>query len=128
MTETRTKKSRKPGGGRKKKNAETVRSVLRGVRFTKDEMQRIESHLKRLGKSFTDYARPLWLNPKIATVPEKKFDVKMILALFVKVGIQINQIARDVNNQYTQHDLKKIEQELAAISNELSETYKEVTK
>ena len=92
-----------------------MRNIRKTIRFTKEEYQKIENELKKDDINFTIFARAAVLKNKIKLPIEKK-----LLYELNKIGNNLNQIARVVNNKErisTLSQLIEIEKHLEAIRN-----------
>ncbi len=69
------------------------RPVKKSVRFSKDEIQKIDQFLLEHDLSFSDYARSKILNLKL----KSKLNERLIYEIN-KIGTNLNQIAKYVNS------------------------------
>lgn len=81
-------KRRKPENERK--------TVVRAVRFTEDEFQKIEKELTKLNTSFSNYARASILKTKVKFTPKIKSE---LIFEINKIGNNLNQIAKLANEK-----------------------------
>lgn len=82
---------------RPKKTQPDSRSERLNLRLLPDERAMIEARALALGLSPTDYARRRALGGKAATVPARRADPALVLAIN-RAGVNLNQITRVLNS------------------------------
>jgi len=88
----------------KQKSIEYDKTHLRkSIRFTKDEYKIIEQKISNLGTNFSTYAKSVLLNFEIKTKEQKK-----LLFEINKIGNNINQIAKSLNEKSDIDSLRKL--------------------
>ncbi|HAQ37977.1 MAG TPA: hypothetical protein DCQ58_05660 [Saprospirales bacterium] len=122
------KKPRKTGKGGRKKANEAERKFKKTIRFNSTELNKAVKNSEKAGLDFSEFVRKLVLNPRIVI---KQKDPQLVLKTqgqIMKIGININQMTRSLNNQYEQHYFTEIARKLDQIEKELSAIYEEISK
>jgi hypothetical protein len=88
-----------------KKNSDTIKrrkpederkTIVRSIRFTEKEFEKIDKKLTKLNTTFPNYARASILNNKVKFTPKIKTD---LIFEINKIGNNLNQIARLANEK-----------------------------
>ena len=90
--------------------------IKKSIRFTPDEFQKVEIERAKTNLDFTNFCKSAILKLKVKTKDEENFNQDLIYQLN-KIGININQIARAVN----QKDRVAVLTELVEIEKQLRE-------
>jgi|GEM_PF-2348336 len=112
--------------GRKKKAAQRVKKVRSSVRYSDEEWAKVLENCKDAERQYSDYIRELALKPKIIFKQTHRQHYQKILAQIMKIGINLNQIARGVNNQYELISSQDIQKQLEIITRQLSSIYDDI--
>ena len=99
---------------RKKKYDEKF--IRKTIRFTPDEYEKIEEQRAKTNLDFTSFCKSAILKKKVKTKEEEFFNQDLIYQIN-KIGVNLNQIARAVN----QKDKIAILTELVEIEKQLRE-------
>ena len=90
--------------------------IKKSIRFTPDEFAKVEIERARTNLDFTNFCKSAILKKRVKTKDEENFNRDLIYQLN-KIGININQIARAVN----QKDRVAVLTELVEIEKQLRE-------
>ncbi|MFZ1806419.1 MAG: plasmid mobilization relaxosome protein MobC [Cyclobacteriaceae bacterium] len=116
-----------PRGGRKKTNKD-VRSLSKTIRFNEKELSTALSNCEKAGWEFSEFVRQLLLKPKIVIKQKDPIIVTKVHSQIMKIGINLNQMTRALNNQYEPHYFAEIAKKLENIESQLSSIYEEISK
>jgi len=89
------------------------------VRYTTDELTKVNGFAERAGQDLRTYIQSVSLNPRfkiMPAIPKVNIETK---AQILKIGVNLNQIARAMNNYYETKNFDRIEVNLRKISDEL---------
>lgn len=93
--------------------------IKKTIRFTPDEFAKIEEQREKTILDFTNFCKSAILKKKVKTKDEENFNRDLIYQIN-KIGINLNQIARAVN----QKDRVAVLTELVEIEKQLKEIRK----
>ncbi len=102
---------------RKKKYDEKF--IRKTIRFTPDEYEKIEEQREKTNLDFTSFCKSAILKKRVKTKEEENFKRDLIYQIN-KIGVNLNQIARAVN----QKDRVAVLTELVEIEKQLRELKK----
>jgi hypothetical protein len=89
------------------------------LRYTRSEEEILKRHAEKAGKEIATYVRDISLNPRFKIVPAiPKVNVET-KAQIQRIGVNLNQMARAMNNYYETKNFDRIEENLRKISDEL---------
>lgn len=90
--------------------------IKKSIRFTPDEFAKIEEQREKTNLDFTNFCKSAILKKRVKTKDEENFNRDLIYQIN-KIGINLNQIARAVN----QKDRVAVLTELVEIEKQLRE-------
>ena len=90
--------------------------IKKSIRFTPDEFEKVEIERAKTNLDFTNFCKSAILKKRVKTKDEENFNQDLIYQVN-KIGINLNQIARAVN----QKDRVAILTELVEIEKQLRE-------
>lgn len=90
--------------------------IKKTIRFTPDEFEKVEIERAKTNLDFTNFCKSAILKKKVKTKDEENFNQDLIYQVN-KIGINLNQIARAVN----QKDRVAVLTELVEIEKQLKE-------
>lgn len=120
--------SSKPNRGGRKKAHEAEKKHKKTIRFSTTELEKAMANSEKAKLDFSEFVRKLVLNPRIVL---KEKDPQVVLKTqgqIMKIGININQMTRSLNNQYEAHYFTEIARKLEQIEKDLSAIYEEISK
>lgn len=92
--------------------------IKKTIRFTPDEFEKVEIERAKTNLDFTNFCKSAILKLKVKTKDEENFNRDLIYQVN-KIGINLNQIARAVNQQdrvAVLTELVEIEKQLRALN------------
>jgi len=97
---------------KRRKPEDERKTIVRSIRFTKKEFEKIDKELTKLDTTFAIYARASILQTKVKFTPKIKAD---LIFEINKIGNNLNQIAKlanekkaiDTNTLKTMFDIQK---------------------
>ena len=90
--------------------------IKKSIRFTPDEFEKVEIERAKTNLDFTNFCKSAILKKRVKTKDEENFNRDLIYQIN-KIGINLNQIARAVNQQ----DRVAVLTELVEIEKQLRE-------
>lgn len=97
------------------------RTIIKPIRFTPSEHNSIKQHSKESGLSTSEYIRRRTLGIKVTS----RTDLTMIAQIH-KIGVNINQIAKILNQENKVRQVLSLEAELKNTQEALHEIIKEI--
>lgn len=92
-----------------------LRFIKVSVRYSTEEHELIKGFAETAGKQVATFIHDISLDPRFKIVPAPPQINIQTRAEIQKIGVNINQIARALNNQFAPNNSEKIRSELASI-------------
>lgn len=89
------------------------------VRYTREEEKLLKGYAEKAGKEVGTYVHDVSLKPRFQIIPATpKINLETKIQI-QKIGVNLNQIARALNNYYETKNFDRIEENLSKMSEEL---------
>lgn len=101
----------------RKKYEKTRRKIT--VRYSHDDFKKVNEFAEKAGQDLRTYVQSISLNPRfkiVPAIPKINLETK---AQIQRIGVNLNQMARAMNNYYETKNFDRIEENLRKISEEL---------
>ena len=116
-TDKKTLQAKQKAQEARKKYEKTRRKIT--VRYSHDDFKKVNEFAEKAGQDLRTYVQSISLNPRfkiVPAIPKINLETK---AQIQRIGVNLNQMARAMNNYYETKNFDRIEENLRKISDEL---------
>lgn len=116
-TDRKTPQAKQKAQEARLKYEKTRRKIT--VRYTPEELNKVTEFAEKSGQDLRTYIQSVSLNPRFKIVPAlPKVNIETKTQI-QKIGVNLNQIARALNNYYETKNFDRIEENIRKISEQL---------